>query len=282
MIALILGGSPDVWKDAEEAAALLNRRHLVVAANLAGIRWPGKLDAHCTQHTEHLARWKAERAAAKRPAATRYFVPAGLHVLPWAEKAADRWNGSSGLYAAQVALFELGATAVILCGIPMDAEAGHFDRPAGVSWEGTADYRLGFEAALRECGGRIRSSGGWTSRLFGKPTAEWVNSVENIKSVGATAAQHLRITEMHKVTNTGKAGAKFWARDASGELVLHRLAPGESTEAEIDPDQPKFQGGDLSAKALPTSNIKPKAAPKRAGPKHKKPAPPAPPVADAT
>lgn len=276
MIALILGGAPSWEQEAHAAAALIGRRHLVVAANLAGVHWPGKLDGWATEHPERIAQWRSDR---KGPPAPRYFVPAGAHALPWAEKAADRWNGSSGLYAAQVALMEMGATALILCGVPMDSEAGHFVTPG--AWAGTADYRLGFEAALRECGGRIRSMGGWTSRLFGPPTAEWVGSVENIKPLGASRPQHLRIAEMHKITNVGKVSAKFWARDDAGLIVLRRLAPGESVEADIDPDQPKFQGGDLSVKALAPSTSKPKAAPRAAAPP-KKPAPPAPPVSDET
>lgn len=277
MIALILGGSPSVFDEAEAAAALIGRRHLVVAANLAGIHWPGTLDGWATQHTERIAEW---RAARKGPAAARHFVPSGLHALPWAERAEDRWNASSGGYALQCALFEVGATAAILCGVPMDADAGHFDRPAGASWEGTADYRLGFEAALRECGGRIRSMGGWTSALYGRPTPEWIGSVENIKPLGASRPQHLRIAEMHTVKNTGKASTKFWARDDSGQLVLHHLAPGESVDAEIDPAQPKFNGGDLKATALdaPAKRAAPKrkAAARKAAPK--KPAPPAEPA----
>lgn len=282
MIALILGGSPTWEEEARAAAALIGRRHMVVAANLAGIHWRGKLEAWASLHPEALPGWRSERKGA---AAARHFVPGGLHALPWAEKAEDRWNGSSGLYAAQVALFEVGATAVILCGVPMESAAGHFVNPG--AWAGTADYRLGFEAALRECGGRIRSMGGWTSQLFGQPNAEWIGAVENIKPLGATANQHLRITEMHKVTNTGKTGAKFWARNEAGQLVLHRLAPGESVEAEIDPEQPKFQGHELTVRALtPTaSRPRPKAAPKtKAAAKRAslKPAPPAPPVSDAT
>lgn len=260
MIALILGGAPSVWLDLEKAQAQLDRRHMVVAANLAGIHWPGKLDGWASLHSERIGDW---RAARKGQPAARHFVPAGVHALPWAEQAPDRWNGSSGLYACQVALFEMGATAAILCGVPMDSEAGHFDRPPGASWEGTADYRLGFEAALRECGGRIRSLGGWTADLFGRPTSAWVGSVENIKPLGASRPQHLRIAEMHTIKNTGKATAKFWARDDSGLLVLHRLAPGEAVEAEIDPNQPKFQGGDLSVTERRVAQVKAKPAKKK-------------------
>lgn len=275
MIALILGGAPSVFAEAEAAAALIGRRHMVVAANLAGIHWPGKLDAWASLHSERIGDWRKARIG---PAAARHFVPAGIHALPWAEKVADRWNASSGGYALQIALFELGATAAILCGVPMESEAGHFTRQPGTSWEGTADYRLGFEAALRECGGRIRSMGGWTSRLYGPPTAEWVGSVENIKPLGASRPQHLRIAEMHTVKNTGKAFAKFWAKDDTGQLVLHRLAPGESVDAEIDPEQPKFQGGDLKvtehAAPRPKAPVSKKKAAARK-PATKKPATPA-------
>lgn len=245
MIALILGGAPNWEAEAMAAADLLpGVRRMVVAANLAGVHWSGKLDAWATEHPERLAEWASQR---KGPAASRHFVPAGLAMCPpGTEQAADRWNGSSGLYAAQVALFDLGATAIILCGIPMDSEAGHFIHPG--SWAGTADYRLGFEAALRECGGRIRSMRGWTAGLFGQPTPEWLAAVENIKPLGSSAPQHLRIVEMYQITNTSKATETFWARDEKGERVLFRVAPGETVTADIDPEQPRFKSGALAAK----------------------------------
>lgn len=257
MIALILGGAPTWEAEAMAAADLLpGVRRMVVAANLAGVHWSGKLDAWATEHPERLAEWACQR---KGPAASRHFVPAGLAMCPpGTEQAADRWNGSSGLYAAQVALFELGATAIVLCGIPMDSEAGHFIYPG--SWAGTADYRLGFEAALRECGGRIRSMSGWAAGLFGQPTPEWLAAVENTKPLGSSAPQHLRIAEMHKVTNTGKTTEKFWAKGEGGKLELYRLGPGDSVDAEIDPAQPRFNGGSLKIAEMKGA---PKAAPAR-------------------
>lgn len=249
MIALILGGAPSWKAEADAATALLGRRHLVVAANLAGIHWPGQLDAWATEHPERLAEWRAEREG---PAAARYFVPGALALCPFAEVVADRWNASSGGYAMQCALHEVGATAVILCGIPMESSAGHFINPG--SWAGTQDYRWGFEKALREVGGRIRSMSGWTEGLYGQPSPEWLAAVENIKPLGSSAPQHARIAEMHTVKNTGKTSAKFWARDEKGESALFRLAPGESVDVDIDPEQPKFKGGDLSV-----SEVKPTA-----------------------
>lgn len=278
MIALILGGAPTWRAEAQAAADLIGRRRLVVAANLAGIHHKGRLDGWASLHPENLPTWRSER---KGPPAARHFVPSGLHALPWAEKAADRWNGSSGLYAAQCALFEVGATAVILCGVPMDSEAGHFTRPSGASWEGTADYRLGFEAALRECGGRIRSMGGWTAELFGRPTEAWASSVENIKRLGASDPPHARTEQMHKITNTGKSTATFWAPDESGQRKLHRLAPGESTTADIDPEQPKFQGGDLKVSGGEAPRAK-RSAPKKIAARKTAPKKPAAPAAPAS
>lgn len=92
MIALILGGASSVWDEHAAAEDLLCRGHLVVAANLAGIHYPGRLDAWATLHPELLPGWAAQR---KGNSDFRSFTP---------DDVAERWSGSSGLYAAQVAL----------------------------------------------------------------------------------------------------------------------------------------------------------------------------------
>lgn len=256
MIALILGGAPTWLDEAKAAAALLNRPHLVVAANLAGIHWPGKLDAHVTLHPDQLESWRAQR---KGPAAARIFAPSGRKTPKWAEIAEERWPGSSGLYAAQVALFDLGASGAILCGIPMDSAAGHFDRPPGARWEAVGDYRAAFAAALPEIGGRIRSMGGWTADLFGEPTAEWVGAIDNTRPAGVSAPKE-RL--MHKVKNTTNVTQTFWAPNEAGLLKLHRLGPGESVTADVDVNQPKFgDDGPFSVTAVSTAAPKRKAAP---------------------
>ena len=249
MIALILGGAPSVWSDLAEAQALLNRRHLVVATNHAGIHHDGPLHGWATLHPDLMAQWAAERAG--RPAG-RVFTP---------DRTPERWPGSSGLYAAQVALFELGATAAILCGVPMESAAGHFT--GRTRWESTADYRQAFATALPTIGGRTRSMGGWTADLFGKPTEAWVEAVDNIKPLGATAPPHARSELMHHVKNTSETTQKFWSRNDTGLLKLVRLEPGQSGDFEIDPAQPRFaKGGALSIttprSATPTPQAKPK------------------------
>jgi heparin binding hemagglutinin HbhA len=178
----------------------------------------------------------------------------------------------------------MGATAAILCGVPMQSEAGHFDRPEGAAWERTGTYRIGFLTALREVGGRVRSMGGWTADVFGQPSATWVDAVDNIKPLGVSAPEHARSAPMHHVKNTGETVAKFWARDQkSGLMTLHRLRPGEAVEAEIDPNQPKFAAGaGLAIRASAPAAVRKAAAPKKAParkPAAKKPTPPAAPPA---
>ena len=273
MIALILGGAPSWEREAAEAADLLNRRHLVVAANLAGIHHKGRLDGWATLHPDCLDAWAAERAGEP---ASRLFTP---------DLTPERWPGSSGLYALQCALLELGATGAILCGVPMETSAGHFLNPG--AWAGTADYRRAFEAALPEIGGRVRSMGGWTAELFGKPTPQWVGAVDNIRPAGITAPPNARTDVMHHVKNGSKSTLSFWHNQPDGLRGRIHLAPGEAGDFDVDPNAPEFQRdgvttttpGAQAAPAKKTASKKP-AARKAAVPKAPKPAPPAPPVSD--
>ena len=272
MIALILGGAPSVWAELEEAQALLNRRHLVVAANLAGIHFDGQLDAWASLHPDFLVEWVEQRAGEP---SDRLFTP---DLMP------ERWPGSSGLYALQVALFELGATAAILCGVPMDSAAGHFVTPG--AWAGTDDYRRAFEAALPEIGGRVRSMGGWTADLFGTPTPQWAGAVDNIRPASVSAAPNARNDVMHHVKNGSATTLSFWHNQPDGLRGRVHLAPGEAGDFDIDTNAPEFQRDGVTTTtpraepaAKKTASKKP-ATKKAAAPKPANPAPPAPPVSD--
>jgi hypothetical protein len=236
VIALILGGAPSVWTEASEAGALVwPARCLIVAANLAGIAWGDHLDGWASLHTDLLPGWAAER---KGNGDFQPFTP---------DVVAERWPGSSGLYAAQVALFEMGASGVILCGVPMDSQAGHFT--GRTPWESTTSYREAFKAALPDIGGRVRSMGGWTAEVFGQPSAAWIDAIDKLRPLGATRPQHLRTT-MHKVTNVSDTTQRFNARRPSGELYIARLAPGASDEFDADVNQAVFSRGLLKATNL--------------------------------
>jgi hypothetical protein len=274
VIALILGGAPSVWRELAEAQALLNRRHLVVAANLAGIHHTGRLDAWATLHPDLLAGWVAQRQG---NADFRAFSPCAANVRRnrTVELAAERWPGSSGLYAAQVALFEMGATAAILCGVPMQSEAGHFTGRA--TWEGVGDYRQAFASAIPEIGGRVRSMAGWTAQLFGKPTAVWIGAVDNIQTLGPSRPDP-RSSDMHKVTNTSKGTKSFWARNHDGGDMRVHLQPGEVSEpVDINPDDPVFADVNVKAHNAGAAAARPRRAAKPAAKRTRtaKPAPPA-------
>lgn len=261
MIALILGGSPSVWDDLATAEQLLaGRRHVVVAANLAGIHYDGKLDALVSLHPDLIGGWLKERSARKGNADPRVFAPCVVPGVGWADIVAERWPGSSGLYAVQIALLAMGATAAITCGVPMDSEAGHFCDPG--PWAATGDYRQAFATALPLIGGRTRAMGGWTAELYGCPTAAWVDAVDNITPLGPARPDH-RSRSMHKVTNASKGTQSFWVRGPDGMDRRAHLQPGESDTFEIDPNAPPFNGPDLTVEAIPEVPVDPEPAPAR-------------------
>lgn len=217
-----------MWAEAEAAQGLLSgRRFLVIAANLALIHYPGRLDAAATLHPDLLDGWTAQRRGNKD---FRRFTP---------NTTAERWNGSSGLFAAQCALFEMGAAGVILCGVPMDAEAGHFT--GRDQWEAVTSYRRAFELALPTIGARVRSMGGWSRELFGPPTEAWVSAIHTAKPLGMSPPAESK--PMFSIKNVSKETKTFWANDAEGVRRLHRVEPGRSIEADIDPAQPRFRKG---------------------------------------
>lgn len=85
----------------------------------------------------------------------------------------ERWSGSSGLFAAQVALSEMGARGVVLCGVPLDSDRAHFFNRD--PWTDAEVFRRGFEAARPVIRETVRSMSGWTRDLLGAPDAQWLN-----------------------------------------------------------------------------------------------------------
>lgn len=78
-------------------------------------------------------------------------------------------SGSSGLFAVKVALIDLGYEDVVLCGVPMTATP-HFDD--NVPWPEVDLFKLGWEQALPQIDGRVRSMSGWTRELLGAPNED--------------------------------------------------------------------------------------------------------------
>jgi hypothetical protein len=175
-VALVLGGAACLQDDLDAALAL-GEFDGVVAANDAGAWWPGLLDGWCSLHPQKLAKWCAARAERGYPPASRLFGHQNeTRKTPGTEYTDHRFPGqlhpgSSGLFALKVALYDLGFSRAVCCGMPMDMQP-HFY--GGQGWNGAKSHLKGWLEALPTIKSRARSMGGWTADLLGWPTAEWV------------------------------------------------------------------------------------------------------------
>lgn len=154
--AVVLGGGDTLWTD----LAQVPDKRTVIAVNDAGVAYKGRLDYWVTLHAEKLPMWKRQRSG----------NPDYITVSRHQRKGVDRvipelWRGSSGLYAAQVAL-ELEYDDIVLCGVPMTLTSHFFDNSP---WEHCPKYRRGWNEALPELQGRVTSLSGWTRELLGPP-----------------------------------------------------------------------------------------------------------------
>lgn len=174
-VALVIGGAPTVWSELEQAMGLVGDRDArIIVTNHAGRLYEGDIDAWVTLHPEMFEPWREERAEKRLNTDYRSLVYAGRKAVPGTEPYRQRWNGSSGLFAAQLALDVLGCAGVILSGVPLEREAGHFHTPG--AWKMADHYRDAARKAKAE-GASIRSMSGWTADLFGRPDEEWLASL---------------------------------------------------------------------------------------------------------
>jgi hypothetical protein len=175
-LAIIVGGAECVWHDLDHAGVLLGvRPRTVIVCNDMIAEYPYACIA-VTLHTpklqpskRHGKGWLAERAEHSYPAPTQVWANRLDRHLGVTNVTED-WGGSAGLFGVAVAL-RLGCDRVLLCGVPMRAEAGHFVRKT--PWDQCKSYVKHWE---RRVGLKpvVRSMGGWTAEQFGGPTEEWL------------------------------------------------------------------------------------------------------------
>lgn len=93
----------------------------------------------------------------------------------------EKWAGTSGLYAVQIALNQLGFAGVIVAGVPIDHTHGTaYPLHRGQPWAGGYHdrYRRAWaKAALPFIRDRVRSMSGFTRELLGAPDADWLNNL---------------------------------------------------------------------------------------------------------
>lgn len=173
MIAVVLGGASGVWEELSAVKDMLGREpDIAVACNDAGAVYPGRLHGWASLHAEKIGAWMRLRKADDYRA---FSIKGHWDHEARVEIVLERWKGSSGLYAAQIALDVFGASQVVLCGVPLWPEKGHFFSP-GKAWPEAELYRRGFKAALPVIRGPVRSMSGWTRELLGEPTPEWLTN----------------------------------------------------------------------------------------------------------
>ena len=167
--ALVLGGAKSVWNDVMICNSQFHHDG-VVACNEAGLYWDGRLDGWCTLHTEKFENWRKLKSEKLHGGVENYFVPRDASVgveraIRTGHKFPDGvYGGSSGMFAAKIALIDLGYDRVILCGCPMDASSHFFDRE---EWRAFNGFRRAWVDLSDSWKNKIASMSGWTNILLG-------------------------------------------------------------------------------------------------------------------
>lgn len=173
-VAFVLGGAKCLHKDFDRASELVDP-DTIIATNNAGRDFPTHLPHWVTLHTELMPEWEAEREAMGLPPAGQMWTSNTKTIPPehlGRYRHVPTWDGSSGLLAITVAL-SLGYDKIILCGVPLDKRAAHYDDPA--PWMDAPRYRGAWLKHMGEMVGKVKSYSGWTYLKFGSPTREWLS-----------------------------------------------------------------------------------------------------------
>lgn len=152
---IILGGGDTLWNDIAALPFDINSR-TIIAVNDAIKHYKGRIDYAVSLHPEKLKGW------VNKPCTV--ISHKRVHGAPINRVVPELWGGSSGLYAVQIALKELGAEEVILCGVPI-TPTPHF---WGETWSDAEKYRKAWIKNKNELA-KVRSMSGWTAELLGKP-----------------------------------------------------------------------------------------------------------------
>lgn len=167
-LALVVGGASCVWDD---LAAVGRTPDLVVCVNDSGTVYPNAFAAWVSLHPVKFPMWERARRAKGLPGGYLKWSQPSDHNARRVDRTLGGWkHGSSSFLAVGVA-FEMGATEVVLCGVPMQAEGAHFFSP-DKPWDQVDRYTAAWVEAAHKLRGRVYSMSGWTRELLGAPP--WV------------------------------------------------------------------------------------------------------------
>ena len=162
---LIVGSAACVWDD---MARWGKHKGRTIVVNRMIEQYQGRIWAGATLHPEMAEQFRAARAGN-----WRLYAPEPAEGVSHVHPKLRMWNGSSVLYAVRIALAE-GADRVVVAGAPLD-DSPHCYADGTSLRPHLTQYRHGWERAVPELGGRVRSLSGWTARLLGSPTDKWLN-----------------------------------------------------------------------------------------------------------
>lgn len=172
-VAFVMGGANTLQADLEAAKSLV-KPHTLIFTNHIGRDWEGIVPHWVTLHTEKMPKWIREREDKGLPPAETFWTSNTKTIPPEHQNLYSHvpsWDGSSGLLAVTVAMW-LGYEKIILCGVPLDKKACHYDDKD--PWMDAPRYRSAWTKRLKLLKGRVKSLSGWTKEILGAPSPEWL------------------------------------------------------------------------------------------------------------
>jgi hypothetical protein len=172
-VAFIVGGAECALADYAAAFELLgieaSNDVAAFAVNDMIAAFPRLVDHAVTLHPDKLLGWLRERHNAGREPPLRVWCNRN-GIKRFTDWTPD-WGGSAGLFATKIAR-ELDFRRIVLCGVPMTVNGGHFRRR--MPWPACGGFRPAWERHAAELRPYVRSMSGWTAELFGMPGRHWL------------------------------------------------------------------------------------------------------------
>lgn len=179
---LLLGSGKDVWREFNDAAALVGLAGLKYEIMAINFTMVGLSHAHKEGHIK-VTHWASLH---------RYYFALRPHLAPGVATHSPRGTqeegvdyaypgilntgGSGGLWATKLALL-MGYRKVILCGVPINGEPRFYDYGGAEQHFDTTSCRHPWIEAIRLDQlptKRVRSMSGWTKDRLGEPSIEWL------------------------------------------------------------------------------------------------------------
>lgn len=174
-LAIVMCGGGDPYAEMDRTCRMLDGDiATIIVGNDQIERYPGFIDHAVTLHPDKFSMWMSRRRANGFPMPSRAWAHRPYSgISDWSRD----WHGSTGLFAIKLAR-ELGYVHIVLCGVPMEATAGHFVRQK--DWPEAEAFKRAWLPRLTSLKPYVRSWGGWTREMFGEPTREWLSAeIEN-------------------------------------------------------------------------------------------------------